>query len=270
MYSVFSLHKITDYNIPFCKVEYSKFKFGDGLIAEKYGRDLANGFIENEMKNKYDGTKIVVVSSPYAHIPTATFYMKNHFIDYLNKWLIDNGFDVVEESKIYRNTTYKEDYGALSAEERYRLISNDSFYVDEKFLSGKKVLFMDDIRITGSHEKMIVRMCNTLRLNCSYYLLYYAELINHDIPPQIENHLNYAKVKSLKDLDSIIESETFKINTRIVKFILNANESEFRSFIKSKDASFLKSLFFNSIGNAYHKIEAYRKNYSILKEKLIL
>ena len=48
MQHTYSLHKIdrTD-NFGFSPAKYSKFKYGDDLIAKEFGNDLAEGFIEN-------------------------------------------------------------------------------------------------------------------------------------------------------------------------------------------------------------------------------
>ncbi len=60
------------------------------------------------------------------------------------------------------------------------------------------------------------------------FMLYYAELVNHDIHPNIENHLNYHRIKSVFDLDEVIKGGNFCFNARIVKYILNC---DFNSFV---------------------------------------
>ncbi len=266
----YSLHKIYDQEkLSFSDIEYSKFKFGDGLIAEKFGRELAHNFIQNELSNHYDGKQLVVVSSPYSFIPTATFYMKNYFVFELNKWLAANSFSVVQETKIHRSTSYHDDYGALDEDQRMSLIGNDSFYLDKDFVADKVIIFLDDIRITGSHERVITKMISTLNLENNYYLLYFAELVNNLIHPKIENHLNFAFVKSLFDLNEIIDENKFVINTRIVKYILNSNHETFRIFIDDKDDEFKELILNMAIGNAYHLIDAYKSNFLYLKEILL-
>ncbi len=99
--------------------------------------------------------------------------MKNHFVFRLNRWLADNELPVVQETKVHRTITYKEDYGELSAEERIRLIGNDSFHIDASFLRGKTLLFLDDIKITGSHERMILKMAKEHGLANPIYMLYF-------------------------------------------------------------------------------------------------
>ncbi|WP_207532153.1 phosphoribosyltransferase family protein [Desertivirga arenae] len=271
MRKTYSLHKISDPSgFVFNPDEYSRFKFGDGAIAKKFGNALAKGFIENVLEENVDHRQIVVISSPYAFIPTATFAMKTQFVYELNYWLAENHYPVVQEAKVHRTITYKEDYGNLDAKQRLALIENDSFHIDRSFLENKVLIFLDDIRITGSHERMIDRMIKSNNLDNDLYLVYFAELINEGIHPTIENTLNYHFVKSIFDLSTIVTSEDFNINTRIVKYILNSDRDSFLVFIKDQSERFIESLYNMAIGNGYHRIENYSENLKYIKQNLLI
>jgi len=267
----YSLHKITDADqFSFCPSSYSKFKYGDDRIAQEFGVLLARGFIDTIL-SKYSLTKqLVVISSPYSFIPTATYALKNYFVYELNKWLSGNNFPVVQETKIHRTITYKEDYGELNAAERLALIGNDSFHIDKVFLENKTIIFLDDIKITGSHERMILKMIREYDLQCNRFLVYFAELTDMSIHPNIENYLNYYFVKSIFDLKHIIKDERFSINTRIVKYILSADPNLFNVFIQDQSFHFTNLLYNMALGNCYHMIEAYQVNMNFLKEMIRL
>ena len=270
MQTSYALHKINHANqFTFSQADYSKFKYGDNSIAQNFGNALAAGFINTHLKTNNNINQLVVISSPYAFIPTATFAMKNFFVIALNRWLAHNNYPVVQETKVYRTVTYKEDYGNLNAEDRMRLIGNDSFYIDATFLENKTLIFLDDIKITGSHEKMITKMLANYNIKNKTYLVYFAALINKNIPAQIENYLNNFVVKSVLDLDAIINNNNFAINTRIVKFILNNNAEDFLNFIKCQNTSFVNLLYDMAIGNNYHNIETYSKNLLFIKTTLL-
>ncbi|AOM80352.1 phosphoribosyltransferase family protein [Pedobacter steynii] len=262
----YSLHKIhnTD-NFGFEPNDYSRFKFGDEQVARSFGKDLADGFIRYYLTENFITGQIVVISSPYCFIPTATFAMKNYFVSQLNRWLVEHGGLVVQEAKVHRTITYKEDYGALSAEDRMNLIGNDSFHIDKDFLEGKTLLFLDDIKITGSHERMILKMVKEYGLKNDIHMLYYAELMNKDIHPNVENHLNYHQVKSIFHLEEIIKGGNFCINTRIVKYILNCDFNSFSIFLERQSGDFINNLYDLSLGNSYHTIESYSENLNYLK-----
>lgn len=263
----YALHQIyQEDEFAFDPAAYSRFKFGDDLVAKKFGKQLADGFIASYLRDNFITQQIVVISSPYSFIPTATFAMKNYFIHQLNRWLVENNGLVVQEAKVHRTITYKEDYGALSAEQRMQLIGNDSFHIDRAFLQHKTLLFLDDIRITGSHERMILKMVEEYELSNDIHLLYFAELANMEIHPKVENHLNYYEVKSIFDLEDIIKSGYFCFNTRIVKFILNTDFNSFSIFINNQTEEFTNLLYNLALGNGYHTIDAYSPNLTYIKE----
>jgi len=271
--STIAVHQIKSEEIPFSPIDYSKFKFGHKKIAQQFGEELAQKFIgqiyEMYSPREFKGTQIVVVSSPYQFIPTATFAMKDYFVRALNHWLAEHNLPVVQETKITRSISYHEDYGALSAEDRMRLIGKDTFHIDKDFVKGKYCLFLDDIRITGSHEKMIQKMVDSYQLECEYSYLYYAELVNADINPNIENYLNYAYVKSLVQLNQVMKSiGGFLLNTRTVKYILNSKKEEFKTFVSYQSYKFLHTLYHQAIGNSYHLDESYQENLKYIKTLL--
>ena len=269
MTHTFSLHKIDNSErFEFSPAEYSRFKFSDEAVARKFGSQLARAFIRDYLSKAPITEQIVVISSPYSFIPTATFALKNYFVAVLNRWLAENHLPVVQETKVHRTITYKEDYGELNAEQRINLISNDRFHIDRAFLEGKTLVFLDDIRITGSHEKMIVKMAQQYELQNRMFLLYFAELVNGSIHPNVENYLNYYSVKSIFDLEPIIRSGHFFINTRIVKYLLNYEPSAFRVFMDGQGEDFLNTVYDMAIGNGYHTIEAYRGNLNHIKKQL--
>lgn len=273
---IYSRHQIADQNkISFSPEEYSKFKFGDKTIAKKFGYELADGFIDISLNGDFIkqarglhffSKQIVVVSSPYCFIPTATFAMKDYFIQRLNSALIEVGLNVVQETKIHRTITYKEDYGGLSAEERLKLIQNDEFHIDKEFVQGKSIIFLDDIKITGSHEVVVQRMIDNYKLNSDYMFLYFAELTNKEINPNIENYLNYYFVKSLLHLDKVIKNENFMLNTRVVKYILSSDFNEFTNFIQYQSNRLVNTIYHLAIGNSYHRIDEYRNNLNYIKQ----
>ncbi|OJV22435.1 phosphoribosyltransferase family protein [Dyadobacter sp. 50-39] len=271
MLSTYSLHKVTsEDNFSFDPTEYSRFKFGDNAISKSFGLSLADGFINKHLAQNPIEEQIVVISSPYSFIPTATYAMKNYFVFQLNKWLAENNYPVVQEAKVHRTITYKEDYGELNAHERMNLIGNDIFHIDKSFLNNKVLLFLDDIRITGSHERMILKMVNEYCLNNRIHMIYFAELINKNIHPSIENYLNYYHVKSIFDLDNIINSKGFSINTRTVKYILIYEFENFKSFILNQSSEFVYNFYNMAVGNSYHTIEAYSRNLNFIREHLLI
>ena len=111
-------------------------------------------------------------------------------------------------------------------------------------------------------------MINQYSLDNEIYMLYFAELANPEIHPNIENYLNYHDVKSIFDLDSIINGDNFCINTRIVKFILNYEHGSFCVFLQNKSRQFVTELYNMALGNSYHTMDSYALNLNYIKNHL--
>ena len=266
--SRFSIHKFTDTdNLTFSAIEYSKFKHGSQKFAQKLGRELACGFLESVEFNNFHrhilNDQIVICSAPWKNIPVASTALKDFFISEFNPiWSIDN--QAVEDLKVHRAHSYNEDYGAMSKEQREQVITSDDFSIDNAFIKGKVLFFIDDIIITGAHERRIQSLLETVGFEGWVLFLYYAEYRGEN-NPAIENELNYAFMKNLSDMDYIIKNEGVIFNTRLVKFMLNAPDDEFKQFISNQTSNFCSSLKTHIIGNEYHNIEQFKKNYEQLQ-----
>ena len=263
--TTFSAYTINNARIiPFSATDYSRFKFGSVAVAQAFGYELADKFIKNKMpqliQNNQLKRPLVVIPSPYSFITTASGVMAEFFVERLNRYLAMHHFSVVQTAKIHRNTTYREDYGALNAEQRLALIEKDTFHIDAKFCENKTLLFLDDIKITGSHEKIVTRTLDTEGVVSDSFFLYFAELSNPKIDPTIENYLNYFAIDSLSGVHELIQSGDFRFNTRVVKYILNAAPSDCKAFLMQQSDTFLNNFFNHALGNSYHEIDAYREN----------
>lgn len=265
MYSVYSRHHITEHNnIPFCATEYSKFKFGNGAIAKAFGKELGQHFIEAHGQDLLQEEDIVFVPSPYNAIPTASNALSVFFRDEVNKFLFKNNKKALLQSKIHRYKTYSVDYGNLDYEERLRLISSDTYHLDKRFLENRMVLFIDDIKITGSHEFIIKKQIEQEQMKGRFMFIYYAQLNNAAIPPNFENHLNYFAVKERHDLLPIINEDNFIMNTRIIKYILKSEPLALMEFIAAIKDERLPEMVNYAIGNNYHLMEDYQHNLTLI------
>jgi len=265
----FSAYKIdNDIEFEFSPSEYSKFKFGANNYAKKFGHILADKFIARHLAEHYDGTPMYVLPSAYSHIPTPSFYMSVHFVDKLNHYLFQKDFAPVQIGKIDRSVTYREDYGGMSAEQRYDLIRNDEFYFDKIRSENKILVFIDDIKITGTHERMFLELLDKQFVDNRCFMLYFAELVNPKVSPKIENYFNHYFVKTIFDLDYIIKNEDFVFNTRVVKYILNSEHPDCVAFLKLQTNEFVEQLFYLAVGNEYFKFKEYQSNFKYL-EKII-
>ena len=253
-------------NCPFKEQEYSKFKFGDKSFAEKFAKELFEGFVTEFGELLLSEQEIVILPSPFLSIPTASNFLCSYFKKELNSFLFKNGKKTSIESKIYRNQTYVTDYGNLDFDERVKLISNDTYYIDRNFIDGKLCIFVDDIKITGSHEFTVNKILNEYDVNADFMFLYYAELTNFEIDPKIENFFNYYTVKDVEDVVEVMSKESFQFNTRIVKYILGLNSENFEYLTSNVKKQHTDDLIELAISNNYHLIKEYENNINTLTQ----
>jgi len=263
-YSLHHIHSADEFT--FSPAEYSYFKYGDRSYAEKFAKELFDGFIAEHEEMVNTDKDILVLPSPYMAIPTASNFLCFYFKKQLDFYLFQKGKKSSILSKINRNHTYTTDYGNLSFEDRKNLIANDTYYLDKDFLRGKLCIFIDDIKITGSHEFTVNKILDEFEVKADFLFMYYAELMNFEIDPTIENYFNYHSVKNVEDVIKVMMKPSFQFNTRIVKYILGLESSNFdylTSKIKKEQMDHLLEL---AISNNYHLIKEYETNINTLTQ----
>ncbi|WP_172283777.1 phosphoribosyltransferase family protein [Chryseobacterium sp. LAM-KRS1] len=263
-YSLHHIHSAEEFS--FSPAEYSYFKYGDKSYAEKFAKELFEGFIRH-YEGLFDADKeIVILPSPYMAIPTASNFLCFYFKKCLDFYLFQKGKKSSILSKINRNHTYTTDYGNLNFEDRKNLIANDTYYIDKDFLRGKLCIFIDDIKITGSHEHTVNKILNEYDVQADFIFLYYAELMNFNIDPKIENYFNYYAVKNVDHIAEVMARPGFQFNTRIVKYILGLDSSNFEYLTSKVKKEQIDSLLELAISNNYHLIEEYENNINALTQ----
>ncbi len=262
MYLTYARHKIDDdKKMPFNPAEYSRFKFGDKGIAKIFGEELAGHFIKEHSTILLEAKELVIVPSPYNAIPTASGLMSVFFKEIVNQFLYQNNRPFLLESKIHRYNTYSVDYSQLNYDERLKLMASDTYHFHESFLNNKTCLFLDDIRVTGSHEQIIKNMLEENKLNGNFVFIYYAAFNNKNIAPNLESYLNTFSIKSLADVCEVINSPSFSPNTRIIKYILNSETNLLLSYLDKIELAMLKEIVGLALQNNYHHMPEYKNNF---------
>ena len=257
--STLATHYISEENnFGFSAKEYSKFKFGSSKIGQLYGDELFEKLINQKNREISSYKKIYVFTSPYDFIPTATNTMFESFFNKLFKHLTSKC--VVEKRKIHRNTTYTNDYGSLSKDQRMKLISNDSFNLKNDFEGNELLIFLDDIKITGSHEFVVKKTLKKNRITNDVFFMYHAILNNKNIDPIFENYLNYSYVKGVNEILKIYNKSDFVLNTRFTKYILQLSDDDINYFLSCIDTDGIEAIIIASKGNKYNNIPEYYNN----------
>jgi len=172
----------------------------------------------------------------------------------------------VEYSIIHRKVSYTNDYGFLSKEKRKGLISSDQFYMNKQFLKGKMLIFVDDIRITGTHEEKLKEVLETERLQNDAFFLYFARYYGNS--PAIEAELNFAAVKSPDDYLALINQDNHHLIVRPIKYLLGLPPDDLASIINRIPEAFVMKVFHGCLGEGYYRIPGYQGNFQLIKSIL--
>lgn len=289
----FSLHSIINTKkLSFDRFAYSRYKYGDTHQAKLFGQELFTGFLE-----KYrdfilsSNQQFIALSSPRGIIPPAAYYIFQAFLEKFNRFLQLNGRLPALEHTVHRISTIAEDYSLLSRRERFDHLLDERYSIDSQPLKNKILLFIDDIRITGKmvhlchltnkdtcfimymkfydnyynflfegmHEINIIRLLQKSQIYNSRLFIYYAQLINDQIPSSFEHELNRCAIENLDKLLAIIDNplSSFQINTRVLKEILRSNLSELDHFLHSISIELMSQLYYACLACNYQTIETF-------------
>ncbi|KAK2050966.1 hypothetical protein LY76DRAFT_652615 [Colletotrichum caudatum] len=277
------LYPIEDEANPgFNKHDYSRFKYGDVTFANQYGHEMAKLAWQKLVKpildkDRADNKPLARFASMVSRgsLPTAATTFESYFCQYLNRYLASAGAYAVLSIPILKATSASrsEDYATMSDEDREKFMNDEHFTFDRDAIKDMVVFNLDDIYITGGHERAIRRTfkqeSDAGRHNDVYYL-YIAKLVNTTIDPAIETRLNEVAVPQFSDLKSIIEGPMFVIENRFVKRMLKASRSDLEALIDNlKDGkTFARRLYDAALKNDFHKAgNAYKANLKFVKKK---
>lgn len=254
----------------FSRNTYSQFKYGclDSTIA--FAKELAYKLAHYVMFLPEDA-EIMISGAPYNQIPVASTALAEYTCAFLSATpLVNSGLTLGQKYKfstfkISRQHSYHDDYGVMSKEQRDQSISGETFHVEPALLEGKHVILIDDILITGAHERRVRAMIDKLEINTASLLYaYYAELKNSECCPTIESDLNHAFIsKEGHGLEEVCEN--IVLNTRVTKMLLSLQPNIFKYLILYGFTKVAKlQLWKYALGNAYATHEKYSHNFQIL------
>lgn len=250
---------------PFDVRAYSRMKFGCGDSARILGTEMADAFAAEHWE-LLASERTVVIPAPSTTVPVAATLMGWHFHNRLNVLLDRSGLPPVEWNLIHRAVTYNDSYASLSLEERRRLLSDDSRYVNVEFLSGKALVFVDDVRITGTHEEKLSYMLDERGLHGTTVFATYAAYSGQD--PSIEHRLNHCEVRDGLCVAKLSRARGWSVTTRGLRLLLESDAETFAKILETMEISRLEEFYEGSIVKGYNTHEPYADNMESLRAHL--
>lgn len=245
---------------------YSRMKFGDDCAAREIGYEMADCLFEKH-SDMLLANEVVIIPSPYNYVKNAATVVTEHMIDRLNTLLVEANGRHVEYSTIHRKVSYISDYGFLPKAKREKLLSNDKFYMNKQFLKDKLLVFVDDIKITGTHEEKLKEILQKEGMTNDAIFVYSAKY--YGASPEIEAKLNFAAVESVEDYVKLASSaRRHHLLVRPIKFLLKQDKQTFDWYLKNTPYTGLRDLYHACLGEGYTIIPDYQANIRTLKEFL--
>lgn len=264
-YHRFAVHEFRSADTAsFSPVEYSRLKFGCDKAAKKFGYELATTFF-NAHSDSLLANDCVVISSPYNFIPNAATVMTQHFINKMNELLVTASGKGLEYTIIHRKVSYINDYGFLSKEKRRGLIDNDEFHLNRDFIKGKLLIFIDDVRITGTHENKLKEIMERDGVENQAFFIYYASYQGN--VPSVEASLNFAAVSCIDDYLEMTKEEDHHVIIRPIKYILGQTKAVLKQIVPQFTNAFLDKVYYGCLAEGYYKIPNYQKSFGILVDE---
>ena len=257
---------------PFDAALYSRYKYGSTVAADWFAQALGRAFLVRYPPLAQE-PRLLIASSPYRRVPTAANLLAARFATVLNAARAGRGLPSAPLVHIERMAASSGDYGTLSAEARTRLMAVNALSFDRlrPHADGAHLIVVDDVKVTGAHQRCLTRASETLPLRSRTF----AHIAAFDgaatgwLDPALEDSLNHAVIGTLGDLADIVRDSDFTWNVRVCKFLLcPANRGDLPSFLTRMTDRFVRELRHNSLIDGYARMTAYRDSHAIVGREL--
>lgn len=240
--------------------KYSKLKFGSQYAARDLGHEMAEQFV-NCYVDKIVNEKIVVISSPYNELANAATSLANEFYWRL-KFLLRRYPINATQSTIRREAPHILDYGFLTDEQRKAQMNRGTYTINREEIGDRLILFVDDVRISSSHEDTLIRVMKENNINNESIFLYHAIYAGSDAT--IESRLNFGAIRHVDDFIRICKAPDFKFLVRPVKYIMSRPLEDFKRILDFLSARQRVELQQAVELEKYNEVESYKENYETL------
>lgn len=208
---------------------YSRFKHGDAAAGRRFAVALAALAAQ-----RLDGRPVLVTTSAFAQVPPAAYSLLIPFVEHLRLLRPDLQVGVF---RIRRRGISNGDYSRMTPADRRAAIGSGDL-TPERDLTGATVLALDDIRVTGNHERAMDR-CLTDAGVAEVWHLYVVDAGRFAVSPQIESVLNEAAIGGPQDLLEISRERRFVPNSRLCRRVLALPEDQLRHLIREAHPALL-------------------------------
>ena len=260
---------------PFEAERYSSYKHGSTAAAEWFGQRLAAAYLARN-PHAMGLPRVLIASSPYHLVPSASAALARGFRTAFNaERTAATGLAAAPLVQIEQMVTTTGDYSLLSAGAREECMAANSLSfakLGRHDLRGAHLIVVDDAKMTGAHQRCLIRASRELPLG-SRTFLYTAALsgTQDGFDPAVEDRLNHARIKTLDDFAGMLRERVgdFAWNVRVCKFLLDQrNRGALPGFLGRMPGRFLRELYRHSLADGYASMTAYRDSFALVTAEL--
>jgi hypothetical protein len=253
---------------PFDREGYSHFKYGYVPPAIEYGNGLA-ALIGDRLFELANGERIVIVSAPYKYLPTASHAISIAMLHALSRQALQAGYEPPLLVPFHKANTGSAAYAKSSEAERLRQLATMGLHLDESYIPGSHVLVVDDIRITGTAQKVSAEYLEPLQPASIWYL--HAARLPMGIGkvyPHLEDELNQTVTHSLEIILQQAVAGQFELNTRVLRLILETDVRELKGFAEVAPLSLLMEIHQAGMGSGLVYYQRYQHALKVVNDGL--
>jgi len=273
--SVTSLYTISDVSIdpvePLLN-EYAAFKLGAKRSVLYFARrllPLARQLIErDERQTSWLLTSPAMIAAPAAanllcrelhrllrqELPAA---LRPSVVEIGTNTDVATGFHWKERDRSF-------DYATLDVEDRVRERQRlSASLVIEPRLRDGAVLFVNDIRVTGAHQRAMERYFERARVMAVHWV-YVIDIVQAvgRAEPRLEARLNHT---SLEDLMQLLGCEEIEYTSKCVQRVLLLGGEEIEQLLRRLDAGRRRRLLELTIAEGYSRLAPFRSKVDLLR-----
>jgi hypothetical protein len=272
-FALYSLGEPSTSSLSFSSACYSRYKYGSVAAAEAFAQALGTAFAERHPELAR-APRLLMTSSPYTYVPTAATTLARRLRPVLNAARARYGLPQAPLLQVDRVSPSAGDYGRLSAQARDRRMAANTLSF-RRFQPGQvrdaHLLIVDDVRVTGAHQRCLMRASEELPLAARtfLYIASFGGSAGGGLDPTQEDSLNHAAVRCLSDLTETVAAGDFAWNVRVCKFVLDpANRSDLPRFLDGMPGWFVRDLHRNSCRDGYSRMSAYAPSHAVVLAEL--
>jgi orotate phosphoribosyltransferase len=244
--------------------DYSALKFGSDRSAKRCGHELAEAFYA-EHRRLLQTQRCVVIPSAFNVVEIAATILARHFMNRLNDLLTRGGYPIVEWTTMHRSMSYIADYAHLPKEKRAELLKGDRLYLNRDYIEGKTLIFVDDVKITGTHEDKIVAFLAEEGITNERFFAYYARYQGERA--DIEAALNHAGICTLDDYIRLVSEPNHHLVVRAIRFLLDVPLDVLLEALPRLPPEFIEKLYLGCLAKEYDKQDGYRIGFEAIRRR---